>query len=158
MQILEVSELGLRSAILRLKHRTTPMQFLIFPMTHMARAEFYREVGRILREADIIVAEGVKGRSVLGFTLTATYRILARRPGINLTHQSIDYKLLGKPVINPDVTNAEFATLGESTVGAAGADVGSNGALHTITASDPEEAAAQTRHRRRAQRSPVEPR
>jgi pheromone shutdown protein TraB len=102
--------LGLRSAVMRVKHRETPMQFLVFPMTHMAQADFYREVTRMLRGTDMIVAEGIKGRSALGSTLTATYRVLARRPGINLVHQSIDYGKLGKPVIYPDVTSVEFAT------------------------------------------------
>ena len=102
--------MGLRSAVLRVKHRETPMQFLVFPMTHMAQADFYRDVTRMLRDTDVIVAEGVKGRSALGSTLTATYRILARRPGINLVQQSIGYEKLGKPVINPDVTSAEFVT------------------------------------------------
>ncbi len=43
MQILEVTELGLRSAALRLKHRTVPLRFVVIPMTHMANAGFYRD-------------------------------------------------------------------------------------------------------------------
>jgi hypothetical protein len=44
VQILEVTEIGLRSAVIRLKHREKPMQFLIFPMLHMAHEGFYREL------------------------------------------------------------------------------------------------------------------
>jgi hypothetical protein len=108
VQILEVTDLGLRSAAMRLHRRGTPMTFLVIPMVHMANAGFYRDVTRLLRDTDLIVAEGIRGKSTLGSVLTATYRVLGRRRATNLVEQEIPYTALGKPVINPDVTAAEF--------------------------------------------------
>jgi len=107
VQILEVSVLGLRSAALRLRHRHTPLQFLVIPMLHMANAGFYREVTRLLRDVDIVVVEGVRGRSAIGTTLTATYRVLRLRR-IELVPDRVRYRELGTPVIAPDVNAAEF--------------------------------------------------
>ncbi|HEU0238858.1 MAG TPA: hypothetical protein VFR11_06200 [Micromonosporaceae bacterium] len=107
MQILEASVLGLRSAALRLRHRHTPLQFLVIPMLHMANAGFYREVTRLLRDADVVVVEGVRGRSAIGTALTATYRVLRLRR-IELVPDNVPYRALGKPLVAPDVTAVEF--------------------------------------------------
>lgn len=107
VQILEASLLGLRSAALRLRHRRTPLQFLVIPMVHMANAGFYREVTRLLRKADIVVVEGIRGTSAAGMALTSTYRVLRLRH-IELVYDSVPYKTLGKPLITPDLTADEF--------------------------------------------------
>ena len=44
MQYIESSIIGIRSAVLTLKHRTTPLRFVLFPMVHMAEPDFYRSV------------------------------------------------------------------------------------------------------------------
>jgi hypothetical protein len=106
VQILEASLLGLRSAALRLRHRRTPLQFLIIPMLHMANAGFYRDVTRRLREADIVVVEGV-GRSAISTALTATYRVLRLRR-VELVPDTVPYQALGKPLVTPDLTADEF--------------------------------------------------
>ncbi len=49
MQIIEVTELAVRSAVIRLRRTGTPLQFVLYPMIHMAEPAFYAAVTRRLR-------------------------------------------------------------------------------------------------------------
>ncbi|AEV84635.1 hypothetical protein ACWT_3612 [Actinoplanes sp. SE50] len=112
MQIIEFTDLGVRSAVIRLRRRGTPMQFVIYPMIHMAQPGFYAAVTRRLTKADVIVAEGVRGGSrpsLLSGALTMSYSILRFNRRAGLVEEDIDYRALGRPVIEPDVTADEFA-------------------------------------------------
>lgn len=110
MQIIEVTGLGVRSAVIRMRRRGTALQFVIYPMIHMARPEFYRDVATRLRRADVVVVEGVRaGRpSPLMSALTLSYRVLRFNGRMRLVEQDIDYSALGVPVIHPDVSSDEF--------------------------------------------------
>ncbi|HEU5108058.1 MAG TPA: hypothetical protein VFT95_05825 [Micromonosporaceae bacterium] len=114
MQILEVTRFGVRSAVIRLRHRTMPLQFVIYPMIHMASLSFYADVTARLATADVIVAEGVRRttrRSPLIAALTLSYRILKFNRRVDLVEQDIDFAAFtasGIPVINPDVDADEF--------------------------------------------------
>lgn len=113
MQIIEVTELGVRSAVVRLRRRETPMQFVVYPMVHMAKPGFYAAVTAGLKRADVVVVEGVGGGrgkgSMLAGALTLSYRILRFNRRAGLVEQDIDYAALGVPVICPDVSQEEFA-------------------------------------------------
>jgi hypothetical protein len=108
MQIIDTGALGTRSAVLRLRRRGSELTFVVFPMLHVAAPEFYAEVRRRLGDCAVVVAEGVSGRSVVGWALTLSYRVIPanRRAGLVLQH--LDYPTLGVPVIRPDVSGAEF--------------------------------------------------
>jgi len=58
VQYIESSVVGVRSAVITLKRRTTPLRFVLFPMVHVAERSFYDEVTTRLRGCDHIVAEG----------------------------------------------------------------------------------------------------
>ena len=113
MQIIEVTDLGVRSAVIRLRHRETALQFVLYPMIHMAKPAFYAAVTARLRQADVVVVEGVGGGgregSVLVGALTLSYRVLRFNRRAKLVEQDIDYAALGVPVIRPDVSQEEFA-------------------------------------------------
>ena len=113
MQIIEVTDLGVRSAVIRLRRRETPLQFVLYPMIHMAKPAFYAAVTARLKRADVIVVEGVGGGgwrgSVLVSMLTLSYRVLRFNRRAKLVEQDIDYAALGVPVIHPDVRQDEFA-------------------------------------------------
>jgi len=64
MQFLESSIIGLRSAVITLTHRATPLRFVLFPMVHVAEQQFYDEVAARARLCQLIVAEGVPARDV----------------------------------------------------------------------------------------------
>jgi hypothetical protein len=123
MQIIEVSVTGVRSAVLRLTLRATPLRFEIFPMVHIGEPAFYTAVTERLRRCDLIVAEGVgrsgspdesvrsrwAGRSAVS-ALTASYRIPAWFERSGLVKQNINYDTLSVPVVYPDMTGQQFAT------------------------------------------------
>lgn len=113
VQIIEVTGFGVRSAVLRLRRRDSPLRFTIYPMIHMARPGFYADVAARLRTADLIVAEGIasgaRGRpSVLLAALTLSYRILRFNSRSGLVEENIDYEALGVPVVCPDVDADEL--------------------------------------------------
>ncbi|WP_150136470.1 hypothetical protein [Streptomyces hyaluromycini] len=81
---------------------------MIFPMLHVASPTFYSQVRLRLRECDLIVLEGIRGKSAGVSALTLAYRFAPRRRRNGLQEQR-DELLLPKdvPVVNPDVTAAE---------------------------------------------------
>ncbi|MEU4692319.1 hypothetical protein [Actinoplanes sp. NPDC023714] len=114
MQIIEVTDLGVRSAVIRLRCKDSALQFVLYPMIHMAKPAFYAAVTSRLKHADVIVIEGVGGgrrrNSVLTSALTLSYTALRFNRKAQLVEQDIDYGALGVPVVHPDVSHEEFAT------------------------------------------------
>ena len=112
MQIIEVTDFGVRSAVIRLRRRGTPLQFVLYPMIHMAQPAFYAAVTARLASADVVVVEGVGGgrqkRSALMNALTLSYRVLRFNQRVRLVRQHLGYAALGVPVVRPDVTLEEF--------------------------------------------------
>ncbi|GIH20622.1 hypothetical protein [Rugosimonospora africana] len=123
MQIVEVSVAGVRSSIMTLTRRESPLRFQVYPMVHLGEPAFYAAVAERLRRCDLVVAEGVggvdtgEGRVVSsGYSagkaalsaLTATYRLPARSGRSGLVEQNIDYASLGVPVRYPDMTEEQF--------------------------------------------------
>lgn len=108
MQIIEVTGLGVRSAVITMRRKDTPLKFVLFPMMHVASPSFYAQVRRRLSECDLIVAEGVRGKSRQLAAITLAYRFTPRfrRNGLEEQQEAL---LLppGIPVVNPDVTAAE---------------------------------------------------
>jgi hypothetical protein len=109
MQIIEHSIMGTRSAVLRIRRRDTPLEFLLFPMLHVASPKFYTAVAERLRRCDLLVVEGVHGRSVLASALTLSYRVIPANKRSGLVVDNIPYRSLGVELITPDVTVDEFA-------------------------------------------------
>jgi len=114
VQIIEVTGFAVRSAALRLQHRQSALQFVVYPMIHMAEPGFYAAVTSRLRSADVVVIEGIGGgqkkRSLLTSALTLSYTVLRFNRGAKLVKQDIDYVALGVEVISPDVSFEEFET------------------------------------------------
>ena len=54
--------IGVRSAVVALKRRATPLRFVLVPMVHVAEPGFYREVAALAGECALIVAKGVPSR------------------------------------------------------------------------------------------------
>jgi hypothetical protein len=70
MQIIEVSVVGVRSAVITLTRRDSPMRFVLFPMIHLGTPGFYRAVTSRLGNCFLVVAEGIRGTSATGSVLT----------------------------------------------------------------------------------------
>ncbi|WP_232667637.1 hypothetical protein [Pseudonocardia sp. TRM90224] len=102
MQLTELSETGVRSAVVRLSHPTKQQVIVLFPMLHFADPKFYRKVARRLRKLDVVVAEGFDRPSSTGYAILLAGRLTRQRGVRRLTFQDIDYEALGIPVIWPD--------------------------------------------------------
>lgn len=108
MQIIEVSELSVRSAAIRLRRDETPLEFVLFPMVHFAAPSFYAQVRRRLRGCAVIVSEGVSARSVQANAMDFTNRHFPHGRQRGIVGQSDEAVLPeGVPVIRPDVPPAE---------------------------------------------------
>lgn len=108
VQIIEVTGYAVRSAVITMRRRGTPLEFVIFPMLHVASPSFYSQVRTRLRECDLVVVEGIRGKSVRVSALTLAYRFAPRRRRNGLQEQREELLLPeGVPVINPDVTAEE---------------------------------------------------
>lgn len=78
VQIIEVSIAGVRSAIITLKRSDTPMQIVLFPVIHLGTPDFYKAVTSRLRGCQLVVAEGIQGKSATASVLALSYRLLRR--------------------------------------------------------------------------------
>lgn len=108
MRIVEVDGATARHAVISMRRRESPLRFVLIPMAHVALPGFYEQVRQRLGTCDLIVAEGIRGRTWQITTLTLAYRLLPYRRRHGLVPQ--DYRTLlppGVPVVNPDVTAAE---------------------------------------------------
>jgi hypothetical protein len=99
---------GVRSAAITLKAPGTAMRIILFPMLHLGSASYYQSVTSRLADCDLIVAEGIAGKSATARALTLAYRLPARRRRLALIVQKIDYASLGIPVVRPDMTARQF--------------------------------------------------
>jgi hypothetical protein len=106
VQIVEATDSGVRVVQLRLRRPGSALQFLLFPMIHVGRPEFYQDVTRRLGSVDLIVAEGV-GAGTTSDRLTSTYRTAVEDGQLGLVVQEIDYRALGVPVLNPDFSGQQ---------------------------------------------------
>lgn len=111
MQVVEVTGYAVRSAVITLRRRETPLRIVLFPMFHVASPSFFAQVRLRLAGCDVIVAEGVRGRAREVSTLTAAYRFAPKRSRNGLVEQ--DYATLlpaGVPVVAPDATAQQVAS------------------------------------------------
>jgi len=109
MQLIEQTGFGVRSALLTLAKRGSATRFVLIPMLHLGSPAFYRAVRRRLEECDVVVVEGVAGRTTSVMTLA--YRIggRLRRGGLVDQGRGLDLTGLTGQIIRPDLTAAQFA-------------------------------------------------
>lgn len=97
----------MRAAVIELRRPGSPFRFVLFPMVHIGEARYYAEVRRLLRECDLVVAEGILGRSRRASALTMAYR-LTKGGRLGLVQQNLDLKSLRVPVRYPDMRGEDF--------------------------------------------------
>jgi hypothetical protein len=109
MQIIEVGILGVRSAVITLRSRGSPMEIVMFPMIHLGTPAFYRAVRSRIGDCQVVVAEGIKGATPSVSLLTMSYRLSGRNKRLGLVQQDdLGLDALGARVIRPDMTGAQF--------------------------------------------------
>jgi predicted O-methyltransferase YrrM len=57
MQYIESSVIGIRSAVITLKRRVTPLRFILFPMVHIGEPEFFRSVAARAGECELFAED-----------------------------------------------------------------------------------------------------
>jgi hypothetical protein len=111
VQVIDVADGQVRSGIITMGRKSTPLRFVLFPMCHVASSSFYAEVRGLLSGCDLIVAEGIHGRSVQLRAITLAYRFAPRFRRWSLQLQDHDTLLPPDvPVINRDVTAADLSS------------------------------------------------
>lgn len=110
MQIIEQTDLGVRSAVMTFERADSAVRFVVIPMMHLALPSFYREVHRRLQTCDVVIAEGVGGTRTRVITLA--YRLAGRfrRGGLVQQSEALDLSKLGNEIVRPDLSAEEFAT------------------------------------------------
>lgn len=94
MQFIEASIIGLRSAVITLKSRASPLKFTLFPMVHVGERAFYDEVAARAGQCQLIVAEGVPSR----FAPAQLWMSRIRRDHLVDQTDALDLEALGVPV------------------------------------------------------------
>lgn len=102
MQIIEVSIVGVRAAVVTLSRDESELRFRLFPMAHLGRANFYREISTYLSDCDLIVAEGRDEASSTGLGYLLAARLTRQEGSAGLVHQNIDYASIGVATVWPD--------------------------------------------------------
>ena len=102
MQITEVSVVGVRTSILVLHRRGTPLRFVLVPTIHVGRPAYYRQIARRLTQCQLVIAEGNDRPSSTGLACTIALRLTRQRRGGRLVHQDINYRALEVPIVWPD--------------------------------------------------------
>ncbi|MGP3637014.1 hypothetical protein ACTU45_27330 [Streptomyces sp. 24-1644] len=108
MQLIDVSDYAVRSAVIMMRRKDTPLKFMLFPMVHVASPAFYAQVKDRLAECDLIVLEGITGTSRRASMLLLAYRFAPLRRRNGLVEQTAANVLPpGVPVLSPDVSAVE---------------------------------------------------
>ena len=107
MQIIESTPYGVRSAVRWLQADDEAPAFVLFPMLHVADADFYEEVTARLLDCDVILYEGVGGAT--SYLLTASYRFFANSDRLRLVLQkTMDLTAVRDRLIHADVSDEAF--------------------------------------------------
>jgi hypothetical protein len=108
MQFIEKNSFNVRSVVYCLKKDDSALEFLIFPMIHVASSEFYEEISRRLASCDLILAEGVKSRRANLITLS--YRIVKhiRRMELVTQHDGMRVDTFRAKILNADIDGTAF--------------------------------------------------
>src|SRR5258708_39410154 len=109
MQLIEQTGFGVRISMLTLAKPGSATRFVLIPMLHLGSPAFYRAVRRRLEECDVVVVEGVAGRTTSVMTLA--YRIggRLRRGGLVDQGRGPDLTGLTGQIIRPDLPAAPLA-------------------------------------------------
>lgn len=106
MQLLESSDLGLRSARLTFRSPTSNVVVTLFPMVHLGEAAFYHAVYRDACTHDAVLVEGV--RSPVTARVTRSYRWIEGAKPIDLIVQPRLPAQSQATVIHADLSGDEF--------------------------------------------------
>jgi hypothetical protein len=108
VQIIETSDLGVRAAILRLRQPISQLEFLLFPMLHVASPDFYTAIQTHLGACNLILFEGIDAPQAQ--ILTLAYRPMAKSGRLGLVAQgnALDLRPFRDRLVHADLDSQEF--------------------------------------------------
>ncbi|GIJ51942.1 hypothetical protein Val02_88280 [Virgisporangium aliadipatigenens] len=106
MQLAEVSIFGVRTSVTVLRHKHCSLRYVLMPVVHVGRPDYYERLAARLARCGLVVAEGDDSPSSTGFAFVTALRWSGQRRGGPLVHQDIDFAALGVPVVRPDAPNS----------------------------------------------------
>ena len=107
MQILESSMLGLRTARMVYRSRTSPESITLYPMVHVGEQGFYDETYEEAFSHDVVLVEGI--RSPVGRNFTRSYRwIRFEKLGLVLQPKPPPQEAAAARIVRADLTTEEF--------------------------------------------------
>jgi hypothetical protein len=111
MQIIEVSDLGVRAAVYRLQRRDAALSFLLLPMLHVGEQAYYDDVQRRLAACDAVFIEGMHSRHAdrlaVALMLLERHRRL-QECGLVYQGDALDLRAFRDRAIYPDLAAEEF--------------------------------------------------
>lgn len=107
MQLIEVSEIGVRASVVRLTSRHGALVWLLFPMIHLGPPEYYEEVERRMQSCDLVLAEGVDSKIVEAITMSYRAADGSLRQG-TVVQPPFETTSSGPHVVNSDIGGSEF--------------------------------------------------
>jgi hypothetical protein len=123
MQFIESSIVGLRSAVITLTHRATPLRFILFPMVHVGQQAFYDEVAARARLCQLIVAEGVAAKHVPAQAWMARQHwggpLVDQLAGLDLESLGVPVRWEAEPGARPQSAKERFTSQAADVAGAA---------------------------------------
>ena len=99
MQIIEVTAMVVRSAVISLRRQPKTLRFVLFPMIHRGTPEFYAAVYERAQGCALIVAEGQRASRRTVSLRGLACRLLRRRRRNRLVIQDMCEETLGVPVV-----------------------------------------------------------
>jgi hypothetical protein len=107
VQILETSVMGLRSARMEFRHRTSPVTVTLYPMVHIGERSFYDTSYDEAFSHDVTLIEGI--RSPVSRHLTRSYRWLnLGRLGLTLQPKPPAQEAVRGKIVKADLSPDEF--------------------------------------------------
>jgi hypothetical protein len=107
MQILESSMLGLRTARMVFRSKSSPVSVTLYPMVHVGDDRFYKETYDEAFSHDVALVEGV--RSPVGRNLTRSYRwINLEKLGLVKQPKTPSEEDVAAHIVRADLTTDEF--------------------------------------------------
>ena len=106
MQLIEVSEFGVRAAMVRMTSPEAKLVWLMLPMIHLGDNSYYQQVEQKMNECDLVLAEGVDSRIVSA--LTSSYRLATNSARGVVAQRSEPRAIDHMAVQQSDMSGGEF--------------------------------------------------
>jgi hypothetical protein len=108
MQLIEVSEIGVRASIIKFTSPKSPLSWLVFPMVHLGPPGYYEEVRRRMSACHLVLAEGIDSKIVAALTMAYRAADGSTRLGAIVQPDLGRGGDAGPAILNSDISGEDF--------------------------------------------------